>query len=894
MNSNEIIAALRAGAVLVTVNNRLARHWRTVFFKAAVQEATLWPTPQIMPWGAWLRQLWTDASWLSANAPILLGPAQAALLWQTIVERDSSALLQSRASARLAQEAWRLLHDWQLSLPFEALECSEDVLHFQHWAQQFAAECRQQNWLDEARLSVSMLEAWQRGQGTLPAQVLLLGFEDWTPAQRGLLDGLRARGTLVEVVPTAQASQAQQARRVALPDAASEDEAAARWSRAVLEHTPTARLAIIAPDLRDRRARLARLLDAQLAPQRLLPATSSASQEAASLWNMSLGAALSEHGMVQAALLVFGLGDTRLDMVLLGQALRSPFFGGYLEEREARAMLDVRLRQQGELQLSESFVRKQAVEHDCPQFARIVAALVKARKEQAARLSPGEWVEAFRDELKIAAWPGVVSLSSSDFQLRQTWLDTLQSLARLELVQAKMRRSEVLAHLRALAAETLFQPEAVADAPVQVLGPLESLGLTFDGVWLLGMQHEQWPVQAKPNPFLPMRLQVRLAMPHASPARELDYARRVGSHLLGLAGKDCMVIVSHALQADGRELEPSALFEALPLIDLSDLPQSALPLPAYWGAPETMEFLSEAPVPSLAWGTKVGGGARVLELQSACAFRAFAELRLAAQAMEEPGLGPDARERGNLLHKVMEALWGELGDQAALLSLNTADLQACVLRHVRAVVEELARRHASLWPARLQTLEVVRLSELVLAWLAIEGERPPFTVEARELKQSIEIGGLQLDVKIDRIDRIAGEDDGLLNKRLVIDYKTGTAKPTQWAGERPEAPQLPLYAVSAENVSALAFAQVRSGEMAFAGLADAQGGDSGLAVAQQDWSEVLAEYRRVLEALAKDYRNGQAEVDPRKPGVCAYCPLTMLCRIHEQAGEAFALETALD
>jgi len=247
-----------------------------------------------------------------------------------------------------------------------------------------------------------------------------------------------------------------------------------------------------------------------------------------------------------------------------------------------------------------------------------------------------------------------------------------------------------------------------------------------------------------------------------------------------------------------------------------------------------------------------------------------------------------------LLHKVMEALWGELGDQAALLALDEAALQACVLRHGQTAVDELARRHASLWPARLQALEVARLSELVLAWLAIERERPPFTVEARELKQSIEISGLHLNVKIDRIDRIAGEDGVRPAERLVMDYKTGTAKPAQWAGERPEAPQLPLYAVSLENVSALAFAQLRAGDMAFAGVADAKAVDTNLTQAEQDWNAVLAEYRRVLEGLAEDFRTGRAEVDPRKPSVCAYCPLTMLCRIHEQAGEGFALEAALD
>ncbi|MGD9888987.1 MAG: PD-(D/E)XK nuclease family protein [Halothiobacillaceae bacterium] len=907
MGEQNILAALRAGAELVTVNNRLARHWRAAFAKAAAQENRVWATPSIVPWGAWLRQLWADASWLAPDAPMLLEPMQASLLWQKVVERDiqgghASPLLQSRASAKLAQDAWRLLHDWRLSLPFDAGDCSEDVLRFQHWTEQFAQECNQHNWLDEAGLSARLLSAWQRGQVRLPARVLFLGFEDWTPAQQALLDGLRARGC--EMDDLSHSSRAQpplpnpppqggrelkpQAVRVALTDAAAEDEAAARWARAFLEAEPDARLAIVAPDLRDRRARLARLLDAQLAPQRLLPAGVAQGAEAASPWNMSLGAALSEHGMVQAALLVFALGDTRLDLALLGQALRSPFLGGYASEREARAMLDERLRKQGELSMSEAFVRRLALEHACPEFARIVEDLVQSRKAQTNRLSPSDWVDVLREELKIAAWPGDAVLASSDFQLRQTFLDGLQSLARLELVQAKMRRDEVLAHLRALAAETLFQPEAVADAPVQVLGPLEALGQAFDGVWLLGMQHEQWPEHAKPNPFLPMRLQADLAMPHASPARELDYARRISDKLLELAGSHGQIIVSHALAADGRELEPSPLFEHLPQVDLSMLPQADVPLPAAWGAPQAMEWLTDTPVPPLPWGAQVSGGARVLELQSACAFRAFAELRLAANALEEPDLGPDARERGNLVHAVMEALWGELGNQAALLSLDDASLQALVLRHVQAVVDELARRHASVWPTRLQALEVARLTELVLAWLALERERSPFTIEAREQKQVIEIGGLQLNVKVDRIDCLAN------NKRLVMDYKTGTAKPAQWAGERPEAPQLPLYAVSLEHVSALAFAQMQAGDLAFAGLADAQGADTGLTQAQQDWSEVLAEYRRVLEALAEDFRTGRAEVNPRKPNVCTYCPLTMLCRIHEQAGEGFALALAAD
>lgn len=888
MHEHEMLQALREGAWLVTVNNRLARHWRGQFAQQAAKRAQVWSAPNILPWGAWLRQLWDAASWLAPDAPLLLDARQTDVLWRKIIERKSAVLLQAAASARLAQEAWQTAQDACVTLPFDALECNEDVLQFQAWAQEFSAECVRRGWLDEARLPQQVTEALITGQIAPPARVLLLGFEEWRPRQQALLQALRACGSEVVLVEPQLEGKSdgvvagRSAVRVALADAAGEDEAAARWARARLLADPAARLAIIAPDLRTRRARLARLLDAQLTPQRLLPG----GQDAPRAWNMSLGASLREYGMVQAALLVFALGDERLDLARLGQALRSPFLAGGASEREARAMLDARLRAGGELAISSAYVCAQAEEQACPRFARSLKALNEVRRSQAARQSPVAWAEALREELRLAGWPSDTTLSSEDFQLRQTWLDTLQSLGRLELVQARMSRSEALAHLRALAAETLFQPEAVTDAPVQVLGPLEALGLHFDGVWLLGMHHEQWPQQVRPSPFLPMRLQVRLEMPHASPARELAYARRISARLLDLAAE---VIVSHAQQEEGRELEPSPLFVNLAEVALSDVPQADIPLPSAWllegAAAQKMAFVQDASAPSLIAGSQVRGGARVLQLQSDCPFRACAELRLGAQALETPDLGPDARLRGEALHAVMERVWGELGTRAALLALDEAACKALVERHARAAMDELARKRRSLWPARLQDLEVARLSELVSAWLLLERERPPFVVEARESTQLIEIGGLQLKVKIDRIDRV----NDAAGCRLILDYKTGTAKPADWAGERPAAPQLPLYAVSTPQTCALAFAQVRAGDMAFSGLQDAQGADAGLTAVEGEWDAVLADYRHVLQALAENFRQGRAEVDPRQPSVCTHCDLSMLCRIHERAGDGFAL-----
>ena len=58
--------------------------------------------------------------------------------------------------------------------------------------------------------------------------------------------------------------------------------------------------------------------------------------------------------------------------------------------------------------------------------------------------------------------------------------------------------AEAFAFLQRLCATTLFQPES-PDAPIQILGVLESAGLRFDCLWVSGLTDEAWPMQARPK-----------------------------------------------------------------------------------------------------------------------------------------------------------------------------------------------------------------------------------------------------------------------------------------------------------------------------------------------------------------------------------------------------------
>ena len=72
----------------------------------------------------------------------------------------------------------------------------------------------------------------------------------------------------------------------------------------------------------------------------------------------------------------------------------------------------------------------------------------------------------------------------------------------------------------------------------------------------------------------------------------------------------------------------------------------------------------------------------VLELQSLCAFRAFAELRLGSAPLDTPAPGVTPQERGQLIHAALEALWKVLKDSQSLQELSADDLNALISRSV--------------------------------------------------------------------------------------------------------------------------------------------------------------------------------------------------------------------
>jgi RecB family exonuclease len=202
----------------------------------------------------------------------------------------------------------------------------------------------------------------------------------------------------------------------------------------------------------------------------------------------------------------------------------------------------------------------------------------------------------------------------------------------------------------------------------------------------------------------------------------------------------------------------------------------------------------------------------------------------------------------------------------------------------RLALEDLIARGADAAVAKLgpgigRDIEKRRLQKLLPQWLEIEKSRSEFMVKGLEADRVATISGVQVKMRADRVDELP---DG---REIILDYKTGQLKANAWDGDRPGEPQLPLYCITNERpVAGAAFGVVRTGEVRFRGLTGAGAVLPGMAKMAMDpplpIELQIEEWRRALEQMAADFRNGRADVDPKEKA-CDHCGLRTLCRIRE-------------
>jgi probable DNA repair protein len=863
-----LIPALEAGTPVLVPNHRLARTLRSGWARyQAASGRSSWPTPPIFSLDHWWRHCLSRSDMAVGRVTRLATEQQEMELWERCIRThpESAALLRPRGAAQRAREAyhnlllWRV--DWESGSVRSQFMASAEGSLFLQWLRQF------ENALAGSGLQLLPAIVTACAAGQRQEKLVLAEFDELPPLYEAALQEQFATIQHHQYRGTAASCELQ-------PCADPEQElyAAARWARDALA-SGASRIGILLPDLPVQR---------QLAERVLREVLGEHDEHEAAAFNLSAGVPLSRTAPVRAAFQLLGLLHGDVDVTALTGLLEQPYRRG--REPGLEQHLVRRLYRRGRRTVPAHRLRQlcQAVSTAEGPVMPLCAQLLDLSQERAlrGRHLPSAWVDRLLNGLAVFGWPGE-ALGSVEYQQVEQFYEVLEGIAALDPVTSPLDFPAVLGRLQHACEGAAFQPRT-ASAPVQVLGLLEAAGLQFEQIWICGLDAQSWPGPAAPNPFIPVALQRGWRMPHADAVREREFAERLTGRFVHSAAR---LVASFTEQADGVSRQPSSLLAAFAQRAVQPVPT----LSAGWReqlGTDAVEWLTDS-APPLSNAELAGFRATsaLLRDQSLCPFRGFAGQRLQVQPLGELGDTLGAAERGTVLHDALFRLWGELADRASLLALAEGAETALLQRVVQAALDDFAQRDPSVVGERFLRLEAERLVVLLGEWLEVERQRQPFEVIQREADVEAEFGGLVLSMRVDRIDRL---DNG---KVAIIDYKSGRCGTGDWLGERPKDLQLPLYAtVLGDQPAALAFAQVREQDCAYRG-AGAESFAPGVADAIEeltraqpegphDWQGLLSCWRRTLERLAGEFRQGDARVAPlAAPETCRYCGLQPLCRV---------------
>jgi ATP-dependent helicase/nuclease subunit B len=655
----------------------------------------------------------------------------------------------------------------------------------------------------------------------------------------------------------------------------------AGWCRAQLERNPQCRLLIVDAKLRQRRRLYERLLSQTLTPSEWISHTPRAGSEAFAIEG---GQALAEFPLIAHALLTLRLLTGRLRFDEVVHWLRLPFLDG--PDVNAGATLEALLRDGRRLEFS----AEELANFLSRDTAGAVAAAMAARLRSALatfgseRRASTDWAPLVPQALRALGWPGSRPLRSDEQQTLARWHVLLDEYSALGTWLPRGDARDAVATLVDLAAERNFDPASV-EAPVTLTESHDDPVVRYDGIWVAGLDAAQWPPPPRPDVFIPLALQVAAGIPAASAAAQAKAARV--SLAAWRAGTDSLVCSWARLEGDAHRT-PSPLLSRIPNQAPYETPSRLISLAEVVRAPalETLDDIRGVPVDK---SVPVRGGVRTLTLQAECGFRAYGEMRLAADALETPAPGLDPRDRGMLLHKALELVWQTLDGRERLAMTETEQIRRpMIAQAVEAAVVSVFRGYVPLELRSAVDREKHRLEVLIEASLQLELTRPSFNVEAREAQRTVSIAGGEFVVRIDRIDSIEGGGDA------IIDYKSGEARALPWQDERPREPQLIAYLLAerGRNIQALANLSLTRGKARFSGKAARKGllpDVPGLNPAkipgdeiELAWQGEVGRWVHGLQMLASDYLAGHALVEPA-PDVCRRCHLTVLCRRVELA-----------
>ena len=838
----ELFERIDEKSIILTPNHRLCASLTQHYQKMQSNKNSSWASATILPWKTWQDQLWIA---LLPQVPVnLLSSTEELIVWQNIIAADNNSLLNPSATAKLAQNAFQILAQWQVD-PNSLENNTENTQQFHSWVKAYLNFCKTRNYISSSEACNTLITHCEQITAQLPKEITLYAFLELTPQQQSLCDALQGCGITIHHQEPDYQNISSYKTQAQTPE--HELQNIVSWAKKQYEESDQTTIACVFPNLnldRDKIEREFKLIFKTDTPP----------------IDFSAGKKLSGYPIIDIVFDLINFNHSSFPYQHISKVLLSPFIISAENELTNRHQIDKALRKfiNTETNTAE-IMRLLSLDSIAEKYntGELISCLKQFsdQSHQTKKSLPSHHSQTLLTQLTTMGWPGQRTLNSMEYQLVNRVISLLKEATQLDQLLGSISYKQFVKLFKQMLSNTVFQGES-EKTRIQILGSLEASGLEFDRMWVANMDDLTWPSKPSPNPFLPIELQIEKNMPHCSADRELRFCKIL---TMQLTKYNQNIIFSYAEKNADKTLRPSPLINHLPNKVVNSVTND-------FTQPSTLEELIDEQGPALDTKTENKGGTDILRRQALCPFQAFGYLRLHADTVDEPSDGLDHLDRGTIMHKALELMWRELHSQAKLNSLLDHELQKIIDQSVSQALTSYNQND------KIIQLEKIRLHDLLLKWCEVEKTRDAFEVAAMESRRHYQLAGMTLKMTVDRIDTLAN------GEQAIIDYKTGLTTINNWFSERPKEPQLPLYCISNEKeVDSLLFAQVRQNEMCFKGISQDDYD------ADQSWLEQKQAWQKDLTKLMQEYIAGEAQVDPVDYTACQYCELQSLCRIHSYA-----------
>ena len=848
-------------ALWLTANRRLVYYWQKIYAAHLSPEKTVWEPPHILPLNAWLTLLFEKQVF---DSRCILSEWQTWLLWKQSIEActEYSSGLNHAMLIPLMVKAWNRLYLYESSLDqWNAFGLNMDMQQFMKCAQHFKKLCHQKGWITSAEIPTFLTKNFSCVN--LEKPIYLLGFVHEMPkALKHFID--RCSESVAVSFFDLPAKKAQ-VKRFNYENTRDELYQMAHWAISTQQEHPEQHIACVIPQLSQLRSLVNTVFTevfVRLNKHKYIDVP----------FNISIGKPLLNFELVKTAINLLSLPNQASIKL---HDLLPPFYSVYGLDQKFVNQLELFLRQQACCAFSSEQLLSILIRYFPKNpLTSYWQSFLRQLKSEKTHHTACFWAQFFIQQLNILQWPST-QLSANQCQIVKRFQDAIVEFSKIDSMILPLTLSEALALLKVHLKQIVFQPSQGFSQPIQILGLLEAAGHSFNAMWIMGLNDKVWPASPQLNPFIPFVLQKQLAMPHASYSHELIYAQTLKHYFLTHADT---VVFSHAFLETGEVIAESSLIRNIPL---QPAIKSIEPIEMTMIRKTVFDKVKENHNIQIHEDEKIKGGCAILKDQALCPFRAFAHFRLKVSELIEPVMAISPLNRGQWIHAALEHFWKEVKTQEKLIALKDTELDRAITNAIYYGKNKTFASHATAPASIFLTLEIDYLKKILRDWLTLEKTRTPFKVVKIESRQSISVGPLSLNVRMDRLDQLT---DG---SQLVIDYKTGQTQQNHWFKAPIIEPQLPLYcAFGVAEIHGIAFAELSNQGVQFKGVSahamDITGIktiDSIQTTAHDQWNELRMYWARQLIQLANDFNKGHCTVSPVDATACRYCDLQALCRI---------------